>query len=107
MPNALTLNGLLIAPQCLGDEMICTRAYPYHIYVNGKKTDEIAGTKYCVVLPVKNFSMIWVKVPGEQKLTLADNDYMPVSFDNLQLKLYYDSEKRLQLSATATAVYPA
>lgn len=104
MANTLSLGGLLIDKDCLGSTQFLTSVRPYYAYTDGVKTKDVMGYRYTVVLPEKQFASLDVKIPGEQQIVLADGHYIPVQFVDLALKLYYDSNHRVQVTATATEI---
>ena len=104
MANTLSLGGLLIDTNCLGSTQFLTSVRPYYAYTDGVKTKDVMGYRYTVVLPEKQFASLDVKIPGEQQIVLADGNYIPVQFGGLTVKLYYDSNHRVQVTATASEI---
>lgn len=104
MANTLSLGGLLIDTNCLGSTQFLTSVRPYYAYTDGVKTKDVMGYRYTVVLPEKQFASLDVKILGEQQVVLADENYIPVQFTDLTVKLYYDNNQRVQVTATATEV---
>ena len=104
--HTVALNGLLVNNRCLGNEMWLTKVSPYNTYEDNKKTDRIAGYKYTVILPAKHFRSLDVKIESTEPLVRipANADYAPVEFTNLEVKLYYDFDNQVRLSAKATGV---
>lgn len=104
MATTLRLKNLVIDNSCLGAEMILTGVYGYNSYVDDHYTGAIEGYKYCVTLPKLNFCHLDVKIPGTKMLEIKSGEHFPVVFDNLQVKIYEDKSKKLQLTAHATGV---
>lgn len=104
--NTMKLSGLLIDNRCFGDTMLLNRVSPYYVYADNKKTDQVAGYKYTVILPAKGFQSLDVKIESAEPLVRipAGADYAPVEFTGLEVKLYYDFNNRVQLSAKAAGV---
>lgn len=104
--NTVRLNGLLIDNRCFGKTMLLNRVTPYYLYVNDQKTDTVAGYKYTVILPSKGYQSLDVKIESDAPLVRipADADSVPVEFSGLEVKLYYDFNRRVQMSAKASGV---
>lgn len=104
--SRLQMAGLIIDNHCLGDDMLLTKVMPYYSYVDNKKTDSILGYKYAVILPKHGFETLYVKIEGPKPLVKIPSDaaYVAVTFSNLQVKLYYDSNHNLQVTAKATDI---
>lgn len=105
MATTLGLGGLLIVPECLGTEMILHGVRGYFGYVDGQKSGVVEGYKYTVVLPSRNFAQLDIKIIGNKLLDVVAGEHYPVKFDNLEIKMYYDKDKKLQLTARATGVH--
>ena len=104
--NNVGLSGLLIDNRCFGETMLLNRIVPYYAYVNDQKTDKIMGYKYSVVLPGKGFQTLDVKVESDKPLVQipVDADYVAVAFTDLKVKLYYDNDHRIRMSAKAADI---
>ena len=100
--NTLSTANLYIDNGCFGSNMLLTRVVPYKDYQDGKPVDGVAGHKYIVVLPSRAYEMLEVKVPGAKALDLAPGESIPVTFDNLRVRPYFDF-KRTTLAFTAQA----
>ena len=72
----------------LGEQLWLVDIYPAFAFVNGKKTDEVIGYNYVILLPQKGLQKIAVKILGKQ---LIDKPpvYCPVDFDGLSLFVYF------------------
>ena len=103
--NNLSLSGLHIMLDDLGTQYLVTGVRPYYAYANDQRTDKVEGYKYMTVLPAKGFSRVDIKIPGPQRLDVPPTGYVPVRYDGLEVKLYYDSSNRVQLSAKAVDVH--
>lgn len=104
MANNVNLGGLRIAVESFGKEMMLTAVKPYYAYVDGKRTDTVQGYAYTVALPELRFAMLSVKIEGEKQLEAPQGGYTSVQFVGLAVKLYYDSNNKVQLSAKATGI---
>lgn len=104
MSNQLPLAGLFIDNKCLGNEMILLNSYPYYMYKNNVKTEQIEGFSYVVLLPNHGYNALSVKIPGNKILQLKIGQTLPVQFENLTLKIYLDSDKKPRLSAKASGI---
>lgn len=98
----LTTAGLFIDNSCFGSAMLLTRVTAYKTYQDGKPLNDVAGYKYTVVLPSRAYEMLEVKVPGAKALDLNPGESIPVAFDNLRVRPYFDF-KRNALAFTAQA----
>ena len=104
MTTTLGPAGLLVRNECLGTEMQVTGVRGYFTYANGIKSNVIEGYKYTMVLPKKNFASLDVKIPGSKILDVRPGEHFPVAFDDLEIKIYYDNNRKAQLTARATGV---
>ena len=102
--NTVSLSGLHILPDDLGSEFLVTGVRPFYLYENGERTDKIGGYKYMTVLPAKGFAKADVKVAGSPRLDVSPGEYVPVRYDGLEAKLYYDNNNRV-LSFKAVDVH--
>ena len=48
-----------------GSQILAEEPVPYYTYKDGKKTDDIEGYRYMIVLPNLAFEKVSVKVPGK------------------------------------------
>ncbi len=104
MATTVSLSGAPIDPRYFGSQMFLTGVKPVFEYVNDQKTDKVVGHKYTVVLPQKQFAQLDVKIDGEQRIALDREQYLNVKFENLVVKLYYDRNKNVQMTARADNV---
>ena len=81
------------ADATVGKTLLLTSVRPYYAYKGNQKLDKIAGYRYEIAMAERKFEKLSVKIEGEQRVTVSDSvDYLPVIFENLQLKLYFISE---------------
>lgn len=100
----LSLAGLQIDVPSLGGDFLLLSSFPYYRYLNNQKTDTVEGYKYKIIMPHKEFAFLEVKIPGARRLDTLIGENIPVIVDGLTIKMYYDNNKRLQLSAKATDI---
>lgn len=105
MANSLSLAGLQIDVRCLGDTMLLTDIKPQYAYIDNKRTDTVIGYKYTVVLPAKQFATLTVKVDGNKRMDIVTGQYLSVEFKNLMIKIYFDNNRKVQLTARADDIY--
>lgn len=89
----------------LGTKYWLTNIYPVNVYKNNKRTDEICGYRYMIVLPDKGLDKIGVKIDGERRMDVPEN-FVPVEFDGLELYMYWMDGKP-QVGARAKDIRPA
>ena len=97
--------GLIVDNRCLGSEFLVTDVGPYFAYVDGQRTDKVDGYKYAAILPNRQFARLDVKIPGTKLLDVPAGQYISVAFDDLVVKLYFDNNRRIQLTAKAESVH--
>lgn len=90
----------------VGKDFRLVDIFPVYKYEDKKRTDEIIGYKYDVVLPDRKFQHLTVKILGEKKLEIGNSD-VSVVFTDLSLSLYPRDFSSYGVSATATDVKPA
>lgn len=69
-------------------------------YVDGKKIDTIIGYKYEVVLPDKMYDKLSVRILGDKKLDMPENETPTVIFEGLEMNLYWSPQGH-KVSASA------
>lgn len=94
---------LMIAPKCLGDNLMLTSVSPYKKYVDGKATDEVEGYRYTVACPALDLEKIGVKIKGKQQMQNPEGSFPIVRFTDLEIKPYVMNGS-LGVTATATAI---
>lgn len=88
----------------LGEDLWLVDIYPAFAFVNGKKTSEVVGYNYVIMLPQKGLQKINVKILGKQ-LVDKPTVYLPVEFENLTLFVYYlNGRERVGAKATSIRV---
>lgn len=75
----------------------------YYEYKNGVPTNNIEGFKYNVALPEHKLSKIAVKIKG-RKIMDTPAEFEEVVFKDLEIYLYMDKFKQLQIGARATGI---
>lgn len=105
--NTAFIRSLYFALECFGS-MIAISVRPYNEYVENKRTNNILGYRYDVVLPEHGYTEMSVKIPGPKTLDIADGASIPVKFDDLRVRPYVDYHhgNALAISAMASAIHP-
>jgi len=89
----------------LGKRYWLTEVRPVYKYIDNKKTDEIDGYRYTIVLPERGLEKISVKIEGKKRIDTPDN-YVEVDFSNLELYIYWLSGQP-QIGARAKDIHLA
>lgn len=99
------LNLVIDSAKTVGHNLLLTDIRPFYEYDgNNQRLDKISGYKYEVTLPERKFEKIVVKITGNQRVNMDDScDFLPVIFDDLQLKLYW-TPNGYNISASAKNV---
>lgn len=84
----------------IGKNALLVGVSPAYAYEGGNKTDKVIGYKYEVVLPEKMYDKLTVKVLGDKKLDMPENETPLVLLDGLSLSLYWTPQGH-KVSATA------
>lgn len=109
----IKVTDLKIDPTSLGKIFILAELAPYYQYVNGSRTDKIAGWRYTVVLPALAYEKLGIKVPIDKKATplfdLSDNHEpiptgIQIGFKGLTVSSYY-SQGNINVTASAEDVF--
>ena len=91
--------------------MLLVDVRPQFVFADGKRTDEIAGYVYSVVLPALGFDKLSVKIAGAQLMDApTKGEMIPVIFDDLRVRPYVDNSgktPRIAYSTVATGVKAA
>ncbi len=90
----------------VGKDFRLVDIFPVYKYEDKKRTDEIIGYKYDVVLPDRKFQHLTVKILGEKKMEIGNSD-VSVVFTDLSLSLYPRDFGSYGVSSTATDVKAA
>lgn len=88
----------------LGKKYWLTEIYPVNVYVDNKRTNEIGGYRYTVVLPERGLEKIAVKIEGKKRMDTPQN-YVEVEFDELELYIYWLNGQP-QVGARAQDIHP-
>lgn len=89
--SGIDLQDLVIdAEATLGKIVYVRAAYPTYVYSNGTPTANRDGTRYRVMSRAGTLN---VKVPGAQTLTVDGASPIPVSFEGVDLYIYYRDGK--------------
>ncbi|MCI6006893.1 MAG: hypothetical protein MRZ25_01355 [Ruminococcus sp.] len=84
----------------VGKNLILVAIKPSYVYADGKRSDQLEGFRYDLVLPERSYDKLSVKIAGEQKLELSEGETQFVTLDGLSLKLYWSPQGH-KVSATA------
>lgn len=87
----------------LGSNFMLVDVVPVYEYQNKQKTDKISGYRYVVALPEHAFEKIGVKIEGQQLLEKPDKEYPLVEFENLEMTVFFFSE-RYAITSVATGI---
>lgn len=87
----------------VGKNLMLIGITPAYSYENGKRTDTVIGYKYEVVLPEKKYEKLNIRILGEQKLDMPENETPQVVFEGLTINLYW-SPDGYKISASADNV---
>lgn len=94
---------LLIEPASLGERMLLIDVKPSQVYKNGEAVpNQYDGYKYRVLLLDRDLDDQWVKVPGPQAISLKDRMYVPVRFEDVQIRC--DEIDRVVISVKAKRI---
>lgn len=86
----MNLNLIQIDPYAtLGNVALLTNISPAFAYTDGKRTNNVVGYRYEVVLPERVFEKLSVRVDGEKRLELPENETPQVVFEGLKMSLYW------------------
>lgn len=80
---------IIDAEATVGDGLLLVDILPVFVYENGKRTDNISGYRYVVVMPTRAFDRLSVKIAGEKQLDLLGDEYPVVEFDGLEIKVLW------------------
>lgn len=76
---------------------------PAYEYENGKRTDNVIGYKYEVVMPQRAYDKISVKISGDLQIELPENETPFVAFEGLSLIPYW-TQQGYRISASANSI---
>ena len=100
----MKITELLINPKSVGRGLILTGIRPAYEYRNGQRTDNVVGYKYDVVLPDHGYSPLSIRIDGEQLLEYEEGAHAEVTFDGLDLYIYWLNQQ-YSVGARATGVH--
>lgn len=107
--NNATIKQVIVSPVTLGDRLRLCSVRPYYAYVDGNRTDNIAGYAYTVTCSGFQGERLDIKIPGKQLLGEESCDQL-MKFTNLRVGIYpsYVKGQRgidaVNLKATADSV---
>lgn len=84
----------------IGKNAMLVDISPAYSYENGSKTDKVIGYKYEIVLPEKMYDKLSVKILGDLKLDMPENETPLVLLDGLSISLYWTPQGH-KVNATA------
>lgn len=90
-----------------GKRMQLVGVEPYFSYRDGKKTEDIEGYKYTVVLLEKEYEKLSVKVEGAKQIDIQEGEKVdiPIKFTDLEVGFFQNFEnKNLFLKAKAKGI---
>ena len=79
------------AYKTVGTDLMLVSVLPAYEYDNGKRTDNISGYKYEVVLPHRAYEKLSVKILGDVRLDLQEDEAVFVSFTDFSSNAVLDS----------------
>lgn len=88
----------------LGDTVILCRTAATVAYADGVPTSKRDGTRYTVAVPKADMATINIKVPGTQTVNLDGKSVIPVTFDDLEIYIYFRDGKPM-IAGRATAIH--
>ena len=87
----------------VGKNLLLVSISSAYSYENGKRTDTVIGYKYEVVMPEKMYEKLSVRIDGDQKLELPENETPQVVFEGLKMSLYW-TPQGYNIKATANNI---
>ena len=82
----------------------------FYLYKDGKRTEQIGGMAYTVLLPGLGYAPYTIKVEGELTSSIPPEKFqnsdalLPVKIEGFSGRIYRTSDGNFALSATATAI---
>ena len=76
----------------VGKNLMLVSVFPSYNYDNGTRTDTINGYKYEIVMPERMYEKLSVRIPGEQKLEISENESPQVFLDGLTISVYWTKQ---------------
>lgn len=84
----------------VGKNLMLVGISPSYSYQDGVRTNAINGYKYEIVMPERMYEKLSVRILGEQKLEMPENDTPQVLLDGLTISLYWSPQGH-KVSASA------
>lgn len=98
----IKLDKLTLGPKGEKDDFILTDIKPDYAYADNKRTDNLIGYKYTIVLVNRGYNKVDVKIPGKQLLSESDIDQF-VTLEGVELG-FYVRDNRIFLTCKATGI---
>lgn len=93
------------AYKTVGTELLLVGVAPSYAYEDGKRTDKIVGYKYEIVLLQHAYDKVSVKIEGDLRIELQENEAVFVALENLTLTPYW-TPQGYRISTNATGIKP-
>lgn len=93
------------AYKTVGTDLMLVAVSPAYEYDNGKRTDNICGFRYEAVLPHRAYEKLSVKILGDVRIDLQEDETVYVTFTDLVLTPYW-TPQGYRISATASDIKP-
>jgi len=102
----VNFRNLFFDNKSFGPMAFLCKVLPYYRYENNEKTEELLGFKYTTAFPALSFATMDIKIEGPQQMDMSGADYIPVKFDGLKVKLYFDDRgQKYRLTAKAEGIH--
>lgn len=85
-------NVIIDAYATVGSGLMLVETAPYYSYIDNKRSDEIMGYRYVVVMPQHNLDKLAIKIPGPLQCEKPEGHYPAVEFSGLHLKVFWSPE---------------
>ena len=96
----MTITDLIIDPKSLGNKLWLVDIAPVYEYRDNRRTENITGYRYTVVMPDNNLDKINVKIDRKQLIEKPDG-YAEVHFTGLEVFIYWlNSQPNVGAKAT-------
>lgn len=99
----MKITDLVISPESLGKKFWLTGVTKIVEYKDNRPTENVVGYRYVVALPERNLDKINIRIDGKQLLDAPENGYVEVSFQNLEVFIYW-LNKEPCVGAKATGI---
>lgn len=84
----------------IGKNALLVGVSPAYAYENGHRIDKVVGYKYELALPERMYDKLTIKILGDKKLDMPENETPLVLLDGLSISLYW-TPQGYKISATA------